>query len=325
MEPSNELITLDPVKRKNNYLAKIWKSAPCDQEYPFLQTGSTPSPRSGHTLTCVPGTRFAILFGGLQLPNRHSKSFIQNRFGQTCKDDSFYLLDVLSKTWKVLDCPGIGERTYHSASLIRQNTLVVLGGVKYEDFTPVKRYDICTINLITLDFEKCSGQVQICKTKVDIPINVSYHGSVALDKFICVYGGYYNERSDICKPSQSSNLYLIDTSDWTCQCICAPDEFASAGLSLLLVDASCLMILGGSNKQINMWSSKPLIPSACDYQEQCNIMESSEISPIAWIQCDGVCKRWLHQFCAGITTVPAKQFICKECSNKPTKGKRRKK
>lgn len=89
------------------------------------------------------------------MPNRHSKSFIQNRFGQTCKDDSFYLLDVLSKTWKVLDCPGIGERTYHSASLIRQNTLVVLGGVRYEDFTPVKRYDISTINLITLDFEKC--------------------------------------------------------------------------------------------------------------------------------------------------------------------------
>ncbi|XP_068680470.1 uncharacterized protein [Montipora foliosa] len=82
MEPSNELITLDPVKRKNIYLGKIWKSGPCDQEYPFLQTGSSLSPRSGHTLTCVPGTRFAILLGGLQLPNRHSKSFIRNRFAR---------------------------------------------------------------------------------------------------------------------------------------------------------------------------------------------------------------------------------------------------
>ena len=145
MDPSNELITLDPVKRKNSYLAKIWKSAPCYQEYPFLQTGSTPSPRTGHTLTCVPETRFAILFGGLQLPKRHSKSFIQNRFGQTCKDDSLYLLNVLSKTWKVLDYPGIGERTYHSASLIHQNTLAKLGGVKCQDFTPVKRYHISTI------------------------------------------------------------------------------------------------------------------------------------------------------------------------------------
>lgn len=149
MEPSNELVTLDPVKRKNNYLTKISKSTLSDQEYPFLETGSTPSPRSGHTLTCVPGTRFAILFNGLQLPKRHSKSLIQNRFCQTCKDDSFYLLDVLSKTRKVLDCPGIGEHTYHFASLICQNTLV-LGGVKYEDFTPVKRYDISTINVITL-------------------------------------------------------------------------------------------------------------------------------------------------------------------------------
>ena len=72
--------------------------------------------------------------------------------------------------------------------------------------------------------------MQIFKIKVDIPINASYHSSVVLDKFICVYDGYYNEGSDICKPSQSSNLYLIDTSDWTCQCICAPDEFASARL-----------------------------------------------------------------------------------------------
>lgn len=152
-------------------------------------------------------------------------------------------------------------------------------------------YDISTINLITLEFEKCSGQVQIFKIKLDIPINASYHSSVVLDKFICVYGGYYNEGSDICKPSQSSNLYLIDTSDWTCQCICAPDEFASAGLSLLTVDNTCLMILGGTNKQIHMWTSKSIIPSPCDYHEQCNIVESSEISPIAWIQCDGACKR----------------------------------
>lgn len=76
---------------------------------------------------------------------------------------------------------------------------------------------------------------------------------------------------------------------------------------------------------MNTWTSKPLILSACDYQEQCNITESSEMSPITWIQCDGACKRQLHQFCAGITTVPAKQFTCKECSNEPAKGKRCKK
>ena len=91
-------------------------------------------------------------------------------------------------------------------------------------------------------------------------------------------------------------------------------SLGSAGLSLLhvhvLVDATCLMILGGTNKQINTWTSKPLIPSRCDYQEQC-IMESSEISPIAWIHWDGLCNWWLHQFCAGLTTVHAKQFICR--------------
>ena len=75
------------------------------------------------------------------------------------------------------------------------------------------------------------------------------------------------------------------------------------------MDATCLMMLGGTSKQINMWTSKPLIPSPCDYQDQCNITESSEISPIVWIQYDGVCKRRLHQFCAGITTVPKSSFF----------------
>lgn len=88
--------------------------------------------------------------------------------------------------------------------------------------------------------------------------------ALALDKFICVYGGYYNEGSDICKSSQLSNLYFIDTNDWTCQCICALDEFASAGVCLILVDATCVMISGSTNKQMNMWTSKSLIPSTCD-------------------------------------------------------------
>ena len=82
------------------------------------------------------------------------------------KDDTSYFLDNLGKTWRVLDCRGIGEHTYHSVSLICQSTLVA-GGVKYEDFNPVKRYNISTINLIKLDFKtECSGQVQILKETV---------------------------------------------------------------------------------------------------------------------------------------------------------------
>ena len=115
--------------------------------------------------------RSAFMYQPLSCPRPNSdrkrfKRFHPKQVWLDLKDDTSYLLDVLGTTWRVLDCRGIGERTYHSVSLICQSTLVA-GGVKYEDFNPVKRYGISTINLITLDLEtECSGQVQILKVKV---------------------------------------------------------------------------------------------------------------------------------------------------------------
>lgn len=111
---------------------------------------------------------------------------------------------------------------------------------------PVKRYDISPIILTHLILRNI---VVKCRYLRQRWISQSTFLITALLLWInlCVFGGYCNEGSDICKPSQSSNLFLIDTSDWTCQYIYAPDELASTGL--LLVDATCFMILWGTNNK----------------------------------------------------------------------------
>ena len=85
------------------------------------------------------------------------------------------------------------------------------------------------------------------------------------------------------------------------------------------------MIFGGMNLQYFVFSSKQMVPSPCDFDTECKIIESVETSPISWIQCEGACKRWLHQFCVGVLDIDMsrKNFICTTCS-KTSRGKKRK-
>lgn len=65
----------------------------------FYQSGTILSPRTGHSLAMITN-ELAVLFGGITLDNREHG--VEHVFQQTCRDGSFYLLNMNGYTWLCL-------------------------------------------------------------------------------------------------------------------------------------------------------------------------------------------------------------------------------
>ena len=81
-------------------------------------------------------------------------------------------------------------------------------------------------------------------------------------------------------------------------------EHATAGRSMFLLDNSTLSIYGGTKKEILLFTK--LVPQAdcCDLGDECTINQTDLIIPVPWVKCEGICKRWIHQFCTGLKVMP---------------------
>lgn len=87
--------------------------------------------------------------------------------------------------------------------------------------------------------------------------------------------------------------------------------FQYAGHSVLKLSDDCFMICGRKHRQHFVYTSKPMVPGACDLNDYCKIIESEETSPIVWIQCEDSCKKWLHQFCVGVLNKNVRgKYLC---------------
>lgn len=109
-----------------------------------------------------------------------------------------------------------------------------------------------------------------------------------------------------------SSVSVLNVETFLCDNIQFDQSFKSAGHSVCKLLNYCLMMMcGGMHLQYFVFTSKPMVPSPCDFGNDCKIIESSEISHISWIQCEGVCKRWLHQFCVGVfnTDMSRRNFL----------------
>ena len=99
-------------------------------------------------------------------------------------------------------------------------------------------------------------------------------------------------------------------------------SLSCGGHSCVSLDDDCLLVCGGYKKLFFVYTSKQMIPGACDLGEACDIVRSSETSPLAWIQCEGKCQMWIHQFCAGVLNHALHgKFVCTTCK----KGNRKRK
>jgi hypothetical protein len=116
-------------------------------------------------------------------------------------------------------------------------------------------------------------------------------------------------------PELNPYVLIYDLTSTSLNTISTKEIHLTAGNSSLVLSNDCFMILSGSNKNFYVYTSKLMKPNPCDLKEKCVIYDSPEISPIAWVQCEGKCKRWLHQFCVGVleSGPPMGKYFCQDC------------
>ena len=325
LQMSNELYVLN--KQNNKYNVKLVPiSNPTDTTV-TLQTGTIPEARSGHSMTILL-EHFAVVHGGVSMPNRHTCS-LNSPFQQACTDGNFYLLDLENFKWKSLNVPAVQARAYHTAtSHADSNSLYIIGGVTFTAFEPTHRLPIDEI--LVLKFLS-SDECVLSNVKFTMPPDnsvyyLSYHSANMLDNKLYIFGGYSQYMSDMKeKPGMNQYVLVYDMTINALSMVPMDDIHNTAGNSSLVLANDCFMIVGGCNKNFYVYTSKLMKPNPCDLQEKCVIEESPEISPISWVQCEGKCKRWLHQHCVGVleSGPPKGKYFCSDC--KPSRKRKAKK
>jgi hypothetical protein len=194
--------------------------------------------------------------------------------------------------------------------------LIVFGGVQYEGNVPSKRMSINDVVILSTTNNFSVSTLQMTGS----PAYTSFHSSCLLDNNIVVHGGYSQHDTNITCPGDvvpCNTLHTINIDSRTCTTTTENTAFpiSTAGHTAVVIDKSCILFFGGTEESIFVYTTKLLKPTACDHVD-CHIEDSPEISPINWIQCDGECKMWLHQFCAAIKRVPRGKWICGSCKSK---------
>ncbi|XP_071507487.1 uncharacterized protein [Diadema antillarum] len=284
------------------------------------QTGSVPSGRTGHTLTKIPGTNRAILFGGLSM---QSDGEFGPRWRKACKDGRFYFLDTDTFEWTHVKVPLLQPKAYHSANILVNDhdyTLAIVGGVVFNGRVASHRVAINEVIILTMDKEL--KEVTLDPKTPNLPIVfISSHATTLHRDNIIVSGGiqtYSDEVKMDEAPSPSPIVYSINITDKEFHAFPktskASQLYATFGHTLHnLTNDNSLLVLGGTSKQISLLTDRDFEPEPCEY-EPCTIASSSEKDNPVWVQCDSAkCKKWYHTFCAKVVHVPSGNYYCKNC------------
>lgn len=306
------------------------------------QDGEVPCGRLGHTFTAL-WDKYILLHGGASMDLRDSHFLVQTRFRQTGNDPYFYLFDISTNFWSKIRLPGLCCRAYHTAVFNEsQDSIIILGGVHYnEGAQAIHRIDIRDVTCLKIDTTGTASSpkfsLQVFSLDLPTPVYISNHACVfsKSDKKLYVFGGIQQQDSAIPTDAHSvqyegaATMFVVDTDVWDCKTVhagYAQSDFRTRGHSMFQLAPDCIMIIGGVQKTIFMYTTKLMVPDPCGLQEQCRISESDVVSPIPWIQCE-FCGQWLHQFCVKLVRVPRGKYKCPECIDNAgeTKGKGREK
>ena len=275
--------------------------------------GDIPSHRCGHTLNVV-HNNIIIMHGGMQIDLTGTQETI---------DNDFYIFDHKTLQWqRIPDLPNVPFRAYHSACEVHINgvaSIIYLGGLQRQG-TTTTRHPLNELTVFKV-LSSVSFHVETVHISELPSFGVSYLSSAFIDPYIFVVGGCTSE--DL---KGTNTITIMNIAEKTGEVINIDEQFRSAGHSCLRLSDDCLMICGGLSKQYFTYSSKSMLPGVCDLEEQCVIKNSSETSPIAWVFCEGICKRWLHQFCVGVLNKSLKgKFLCSDCTRKRQKPNKKRK
>jgi hypothetical protein len=315
LTPSNDIISL--VKHNDKFNVTLIQ-ADCPESISVTkQQGDVPSARFGHSLTLFTDD-LAILHGGLSMPFRESASLV-SPFRHVCEDGKFYLLNNQTYTWTILNLPEVQSRTFHTASYSKEmNCIFIVGGLCYMGFEPSTRLPFDDALII-----KVFGYNQFSLEKITFSLcenlskyYLSYHSSCIVDEKMFVVGGFSQMEPEVKdKPALNPYLLIYDLQMKHVKNVEIGSSNLTSGCSCVSLANDSIMIVGGSVQNYFVYTSKAMQPSPCDLQAACIIGDSPEISPISWVQCEGKCKRWLHQYCVGVleSGLPRGKYICSEC------------
>ncbi|XP_045210185.2 uncharacterized protein LOC123561703 [Mercenaria mercenaria] len=327
-DTSNELIKLEFVR--NKYQCTICQPAGRGVLSKDVQRGDIPTGRTGHTITPL-GDNIVVMHGGVSLSNRHTTGLV-SPFTQVCNDGSFYEFDSSTYLWtRIKNIPDVRPRAYHTANFVTLSgtkCVIIIGGVSFKgnESVPLERLPINELFILKLhNLTEHRYTLDKITAKLQVDIFISYHSIVALNNKLIVTGGYAQKEPEMTDtPLTSNKLYTIDLQSLNIDTTELDTWHCTAGNSSFALSDDCIMVVGGSAENIFAYTTKPLRPSSCDLDDECCIFESPEISPIAWVQCESKCKRWLHQYCVGLLEkgVPKGKYTCTTCK---AKGRKRKK
>lgn len=292
------------------------------------QTGDVPLGRFGHSLTKL-HDQSAILHGGITLPFREAAG-LASPFQQTCDDGKFYLLNLDSLSWSIINVPDVHSRAFHTATYDQKmKCIYIIGGVTYQECTPRSRLPVHDVLVLRIpDKNNITLDRIIFQSPPNIEnLGLSYHSACLEDGKVIIVGGFtqIGQFQADEKPDLNPCVLLVDLNFKSILSVDIGSDNLTAGNSLLCLSSDCFLSCGGVIKSYFVYTTKAMKPSPCDLQTKCLIDNSPEISPISWIQCEGTCKRWLHQFCIGLLNkdLPKGKYNCPDCKTTNVSRKRK--
>ena len=276
------------------------------------------------------------MFGGLTMPNLSSSSAdCSNLFEQHhAAQETVYLLFVganekeFNPSWKeIKNNSSLSNRAFHKSTLI-EGQIIVLGGAIYQNGKIVKRISLKDGLSLKVDEDDQLTVADFKSPNLLEDIYISSHATAttsAHPSLLYIYGGYQQTVAETSSPIvPCSSLLIIDVVKKLVLRQVGPDEFATAGHTMLFIDADTLLISGETKRALILFTSKLLVPDKCDLKDECQIDEDF-VSPILWVLCEIKCQRWLHQICIGLKSVPKGKYICNDCRNENRPGKQKRK
>ena len=219
----------------------------------------------------------------------------------------------------------VEPRAFHQAVYLHsRNAILYLGGVTSEQPSVFTRVSLGEVLMFSVHQQTVTNI-----TLSGPPVFLSWHAACFASGKIYVQGGYQQGKAKPAKgrPKESSALYILDveaeTYSQTNSKVC-DFQTATAGHTAVTVDGQMHHVYWRhKSRAVLHILIRSFVPQSCDLGSECNIEDSPEISPIAWIQCEGTCKMWIHQFCSGVKEVPKGKWYCQTCQT--SKGKRKRK
>lgn len=340
MSPVNKLFMLNVKPKSININVAISKEdvpshphSPVTENLTFNNVNiqkNVPEARFGHVVFRV--KQKIMMFGGMSMPNRHKKTVHStDLFHLSSCLGSVHLLDMETLTWDTIEMSTEDlQRAYHTAVYVdSSSTVVVVGGI---DKTLTEMLTVRP-TLVKIQWSD-DGKITLFCSQLDVShcpdVFIANHVVMSTNdgRLLCTAGTQQESPQLQPESSQSFMYYNIEAKDskqfiWifdlenkTCEINEYPVKRACIGLTIHQLDNDCFLLLGGSKKQMLLYTSKTLEPEACLHGGECTISHSV-VTPIPWVQCDR-CEGWLHLHCEGIRAAPrkTKKYICSICKSK---------